>query len=238
MELIQPPIGRTFVKTSDWGDTKDIIAAILEADETAPLYTVDFAHSIPAKNINDVCSYLYQYVRDNVNYNEDPDGRQDVQMPGVLVDRKSGDCKSMSLFCASVLSNLGIPYKYRFISQDPKSDLHHVYLIVKDERGREIALDCVEDSYNKEVKYVKKKDMRSKAKIGNIVLPKTIDTNAFTMIDQTASQTIHKPLPIVSNSNFVDVAETTGNRPTATVSTKTWLLIGAAVLGIYFITRD
>jgi len=236
MELIQPPIGRTFVKTSDWGDTKDIIAAILEADETAPLYTADFAHSIPANNINDVCSYLYEYVRDNVNYNEDPDGRQDVQMPGVLVDRKSGDCKSMSLFCASVLSNLGIPYKYRFISQDPKSDLHHVYLIVKDERGREIALDCVEDRYNKEVKYVKKRDMRSKAKIGKIVLPKTIDRNAFTMPDQSATdssllepQTIHKPQPVIHNTPI---------SPTAAVSTKTWLLIGAAVLGIYFITRD
>jgi hypothetical protein len=234
--LIQPPIGHTFYKTNDWGNTKDIIAAILEADETARLYTEDFANSIPGESVEDICKFLYGYVRRNVKYNEDPDGRQDVQMPGVLVDRKSGDCKSMSLFCASVLSNLEIPYKYRFISQDPKSDYHHVYLIVDAGRGKKIALDCVEDTYNNEVKYVKKKDMKSTAKIGNIVITKITRPPAFTQA-QSFTQAQHKPLPAVQNDDTNTGVDTSVTATTG-ISTTTWMLIGAAVLGLYYFTKD
>jgi len=223
MDLIQPPIGQVFYKTNDWGDTKDIISAILEADETAPLYTVDFANSIPAENVNDICRFLYDYVRRNVAYKEDEDGRQDVQMPGVLVDKKYGDCKSMSLFCASVLKNLNIPYKYRFISQDPKSDLHHVYLVVTAENGKKITLDCVENSYNNEVKYVKKKDMRSKAKIG------AINFNPMPV------------MPVVRPASLLPASllPSTLDLPAPQAAPKpNYLLWAAAAVALYFIIKD
>ena len=253
MELIHPPIGEVFYKTNDWGNTEDIINAIIEADESAPLYTEKFALSIPYDNINDICRFLYDYVKTNVRYKEDEDGKQFVQMPGVLVNKKKGDCKSMSLFCASVLKNLGILYKYRFITQDPNSDLHHVYLIVQDENGNNIALDCVENRYNKEVKYYRKKDISTQNKIGNMlnlsqpqVRQVYNQSTPINMSAPTASIQRQAQPPVRSSQNLSQPQGTTvdlqqQNTPStgfAGLSTETWLLIAAAGLGLYYITKD
>jgi len=160
MDLIASPLGKTYTRSDAWGDTGDIIHAIQEADTLAPDYTRAFALSLHYDSVDDLCRQLWHYVRDNVRYQEDPDGYQNIQLPGPLYYSGSGDCKSMTLFTASVLANLDIPYRYRFISQDRAVDYHHVYLVVTDERGDDIILDCVEDTYGAEVPHEKQKDMK------------------------------------------------------------------------------
>jgi len=147
------------------GNTTDIIAAILHADKLCSSYTTNLAKTLSKKTVKDTCQAIYNFVTDNIEYKEDPDGLQFIQSPGHLfwgADGKGngkGDCKSMSIFCASVLQNLGIKYAYRFISESQSNDYHHVFIVVPDEKGETVILDCVDDAFNIPHNFAKVKDI-------------------------------------------------------------------------------
>lgn len=137
------------------GYTEDIMAVLLSQDNVAASQTKYIAATFYSDNdIKSTCKKIYNYVKQNVKYTEDK-GQQDVRLPSRLIHDAQGDCKSMSLFCAGVLKNLGIPYSYRFVSQNKNDDFHHVFIVVKDEAGENIYLDCVEDYFNKYYRYEK-----------------------------------------------------------------------------------
>lgn len=154
-------ISKTFSKGGY--STKDIINAILYADNLNQKYTADFAQKLKGTTIRDTCNNIWNFIKDNVEYREDKSGVQEVLSPGKLIDRGYGDCKSYSNFISSCLKNLGIPHLYRFISEDRDTDIHHVYIVALDENGKEIAIDCVIDSFDTEVPYEKKKDFKKSA---------------------------------------------------------------------------
>jgi hypothetical protein len=242
MDLIASPLGKTYNRSDAWGDTSDIIRAIQEADTLAPPYTRDFALSLHYDSVDDLCRQLWHFVRDNVQYQEDPNGYQNVQLPGPLYHSGAGDCKSMTLFTASVLANISIPYRYRFISQDRRVDYHHVYLVVTDERGRDIILDCVEDTYGAEVPHEKQKDMRvTPHKVSGIIGASTIVAR---QLQQLGGGTIQmSPLPGATDiapkgsGTLIDSGTGTYVPPArAGIPTWAWLLGGAAAL--YFLIKD
>jgi len=159
------------------GNTADIISAILYADSQSASYTKELATQLQKPTVLDTCRAIYDFVKQNIEYKEDPDGFQFVQSPGHLYwgDKSKGngqgDCKSMSVFCGSVLQNLGIKYAFRFVSQDRSKDLHHVFIVVPDEIGKPICLDCVDDCFNAHYHFSKVKDvlptrMQAVAKVG------------------------------------------------------------------------
>lgn len=156
------------------GNTSDIVAAIMQADEISIAYVEDFAHSLQGNDIAETCANIYNWVRNTIPYHEDPQGMQGIQLPGQLyLNRKQslggtgfgGDCKSMSLFCSSVLRALGnYNFKYRFISENRNENFHHVYLIVDatESAGEPcyIPLDCTLSNFAVEVPYAKKLDKK------------------------------------------------------------------------------
>jgi hypothetical protein len=249
---IAPSLGKEYKKTGAWGDTKDIIAAIMEADAMAPAFTSDFALSLPDGSIDDHCRYLWHWVRKNIQYREDPDGRQDITLPGALYTRGYGDCKSMTLFTASVIKNLyGDIYCYRFISQDANTDLHHVYLVVKDENGNDIIIDCVEDSYGVEIPHQKQKDMYPSAKKiqGPAVTPQLMTnpsaqttTGSYQGIPTANTTTIStNPSATTTPTSYVDpgtiVSPPVAPAPTSSLMSNplVWLAGG---LALYLILKD
>lgn len=152
------------------GNTSDIMAAILTADAKAAPYTTELAKSLKRSTISATCKAIFEWVRLHIEYVEDPEGFQYIQSPGHLYWGKDGkgngqgDCKSMSLFCASILQNLGLKYAYRFVSQSHGQDYHHVFVVVPDENGGLINLDCVDSSFNQQTRFAKKKDIPGGAK--------------------------------------------------------------------------
>lgn len=181
------------------GDTTDIIATILVADAKAAPYTTDQARQLAKPTVKKTCEAIYDFVRKNITYKEDPDGLQLIQSPGHLFWGKDGkgkgegDCKSMSIFCASILQNLGINYAYRFISQTRGADYHHVFIVVPDENGTIIVLDCVDSLFNSPATYVKVKDVvppscAKMAKAASIGYKKRI--GAFALYDTNQDTTL------------------------------------------------
>jgi hypothetical protein len=175
------------------GNTSDIISAIMLADKQCAPYTKDLAKQLRKSNITATCRNIWQWVKDNIEYKEDPEGYQFIQLPGYLYwgakgnKKGQGDCKSMSVFCASLLQNLGLTYAYRFISQDPGADYHHVFVVLKDESGKTITLDCVDDTFNHTQRFAKLKDVvgNQHSKIGSFTAggKPILNTGTFINVD-------------------------------------------------------
>jgi hypothetical protein len=155
------------------GNTYDIIEGIKQGDAQSIDYVLKFAPSVLGSDIATTCHNLYNFVTTTIPYKEDPPGRQDIQLPGELYSNrfkhlggtgKGGDCKSMSLFCSSVLRALGIyNFEYAFTAANANDDVHHVYLQVYDvdPTGTPyyIPLDCTLPEFGIEAPFAKKQLM-------------------------------------------------------------------------------
>lgn len=140
------------------GDTNDIVSVILHADTLAKEFTERFAPYLRGQNVKDTTKKIWDFVKTNIRYKRDQTGHERVKSPGKLWADKEGDCKSMSVFIASILQNLGIPYKYRFAhypnaARPFDKDVNHVFVVAIDERGGEIPVDTVADRWNYEEPY-------------------------------------------------------------------------------------
>lgn len=85
---------------------------------------------------------IWIFLRAKIEYKTDPDGYQFIKAPGSLVHSGFGDCKSFSIFAASILYWLQIPFVFRFFSKDSGGPFTHVYLMVIHD-GKAIPLDAV-----------------------------------------------------------------------------------------------
>jgi len=82
----------------------------------------------------------------------------------------SVDCDDISIFIASVLKNLNIPYKFRIASYKDYLGIDrgfsHVYVVIPG--SPEIIIDPVYHSFDKEKKYSKKKDFKMDKELAGI----------------------------------------------------------------------
>lgn len=140
------------------GDTRDIINTILYADSKLKGAMCKFASGFE-KSYEGLYD-LWDFVRQYINYIADEPGHERVKDPTVTWRDRSGDCKSFSLFIASILKCLQITYKYRFASYKD-DDPTHVYIIAT-LNGREVILDATIDRFDSEVSYHKKWDKMTK----------------------------------------------------------------------------
>lgn len=138
------------------GDTEDIISVILRADSLAPDFTAQFAPYLRGRTTKETAENVWNFVKAHIRYRKDRVGHERVKSPGKLWEDREGDCKSYSVFIASIFKNLGIQYKYRF-AHYPNGrldrDVNHVFPVAIDQRGREIPTDAVADYFNYEEPY-------------------------------------------------------------------------------------
>lgn len=140
--------------------TQGIIEVVLYADPKSGYYTQEFAKTLKAAKLIDTCKNIWDFLKSKIPYVLDKPGYQWIKSPGRLWEEKAGDCKSYSVFTASILKNLGIPYAYRFASYDPNdSTPTHVYVYVPLKNGKEIIIDAVwSGPFNTEKKFCYKTD--------------------------------------------------------------------------------
>ena len=139
------------------GNTQDIIKQILAADRVAGADTKLFAVHLKGKNLMETLENVWSFVKLHIRYELDPANTQYVKLPGRTFHEKFADCKSYSIFIASILQNLQIPYKYRFVSYSTSEVYTHVYIIIP-QCGKYIVLDCCMDAFNTEKSFTYKQD--------------------------------------------------------------------------------
>lgn len=139
------------------GNTDDIFDRIrldlpMAAEQTAR-FSAEL-YSLCGGDTERILRRLYGFLVKNVPFELDPEGYQFIQKPSAMVHgrKRSADCKSYSLFIASVLSNLRIPYRFKFVSWDPyDKDVKHVFIeAFPEDVERRRVLDVNLKEYNKE----------------------------------------------------------------------------------------
>lgn len=144
---------KTLVKSE--ADNADLRRAILKAVPRATNQTKKMAEYFRRSSEQETCRAIFDYIKKNIRYKADG-WRQVVQLPSAILRPGAvADCKSMSLFTASILQNLGIPYTFTLASYTDSPVPGHIYVTTK---GGCI-VDAVWGKFNSEKKANHKYDM-------------------------------------------------------------------------------
>jgi hypothetical protein len=90
-------------------DNKDIRDLLEKLIPKAKGQMVEFSKRFKGQTDEQTCRNIFNYLINHFTYVADGE-EQIIKLPSALLKKKVGDCKSFSLFTASILENLGIPY--------------------------------------------------------------------------------------------------------------------------------
>ena len=140
------------------GNTGDIVNAVLDVVPDVRNQTRDFSKQFTPDRRG--MRRLFDWVKSNIRYIEDPLGVQWIREPARLWHDREGDCKSFTVFIISVLENLGIQYVVRFSNTEKRGSkiVNHVYPVAIMPDGEQIIMDAVYDWFDAEHAYYYKID--------------------------------------------------------------------------------
>ncbi len=146
-------------------DNKDIRDLLVNLVPQAKAQMKEFSKTFRGRNNKETCKKIFDYIKNNFTYVADG-GEQIIKLPSALLKKKVGDCKSYSLFTASILENLKIPYKFVYTSYNSNPIPQHVYVVTEDG----CIIDAVYGIFNAEKKptyrYTQDMNVRYMAGIG------------------------------------------------------------------------
>lgn len=114
------------------GSTQDIIDAILSLHRDAEKMEIpDTLKKAFGENptIEKLAHELWCFVRDNIKFQDDPNGHQYITLPRRVYLTKVGDSKSYVSLIGAVLRAYKFDYTLRFVSYNRHSPPHHVYIV-------------------------------------------------------------------------------------------------------------
>ena len=146
-------------------DNKDIRDLLVKLVPKAKAQMVEFSKGFRGRTNKETCKKIFDYIKNNFTYVADG-GEQVIKLPSALFKKRVGDCKSYSLFTASILENLKIPYKFVYTSYNNNPIPAHVYVVTEDG----CIIDAVYGIFNAEKKptyrYTQDMNVRYMAGIG------------------------------------------------------------------------
>lgn len=155
--VMPPPVHEDRIWKQD-GHTDDIVDAILSAEQWNQDQTAALAPYLKGGSTSETLRNVWFFIRSNIKYRKDAPGYERVKLPAKTWADREGDCKSMSVFIAGLLKNLGIPAKYRFVSYEKGRPVTHVYVVATPKGSREVIVDAVHSKFNTEELYTSKRE--------------------------------------------------------------------------------
>ena len=143
------------------GNTADIVRVIMLADRDSGRFILEKGVAqLRGANDRETLQNIYHFVKGKVSYKADRAGHEIVRSPAYLFESAIGDCKSLSVAIGALCRALGIKYRYRFIAQGGRRNLHHVYVVATTSEGKDVVLDAVHKQFNAEPAYSRRVDLR------------------------------------------------------------------------------
>ena len=143
-------------------------------------------------NAENTGRYLFNFLKKNVRYDTEPEDYQTVKTPSAILHQGHGDCKHYASFITGVVDSLqrkGYPIKgkYRFVSDTPDKDIHHVFAVLEDvgqigATGRDYWVDPVLNSFDKRPNFYNIKDTDMAKGIGSLYHISGTDNNNLPVI--------------------------------------------------------
>ena len=163
--MSQPSFQGIDVTYKSQADNKDIRDLLVRLVPKAKAQMVEFSKGFKGRTNKETCKKIFDYIKSNFTYVADG-GEQIIKLPSALLKKRVGDCKSYSLFTASILENLKIPYKFVYTSYNNNPIPAHVYVVTEDG----CIIDAVYGIFNAEKKptyrYTQDMNVRYMAGIG------------------------------------------------------------------------
>ena len=163
--MTQPSFQGIDVTYKSQADNKDIRDLLVKLVPKAKSQMVEFSKGFKGRTNKETCKKIFDYIKSNFTYVADG-GEQIIKLPSALLKKRVGDCKSYSLFTASILENLKIPYKFVYTSYNNNPIPAHVYVVTEDG----CIIDAVYGIFNAEKKptyrYTQDMNVRYMAGIG------------------------------------------------------------------------
>ena len=163
--MSQPSFQGIDVTYKSQADNKDIRDLLVKLVPKAKAQMVEFSKQFKGRTNKETCKKIFDYIKNNFTYVADG-GEQVIKLPSALLKKRVGDCKSYSLFTASILENLKIPYKFVYTSYNNNPIPAHVYVVTEDG----CIIDAVYGIFNAEKKptyrYTQDMNVRYMAGIG------------------------------------------------------------------------
>lgn len=145
---VMPKFAGLKEKISGDADNDDLRAAIIAAVPEAVAQTKEIAPYFKATNERETAKRIFDFLKSRVKYRAD-DYRQVIQLPSAILRPGAiADCKSLSLFTAAILQNLGIPWHFVLASYSDSTIPGHIY--VQTDSG--IIIDVVWGKFDSEKK--------------------------------------------------------------------------------------
>lgn len=128
MDLVKPNQNITYkVGATNMQLQRAIEAALPAATEQMK----DKAKQFKGSTEKQTCRNIFNFLMQNIRYKVDGDN-QKIKLPSAFLREKEGDCKSYSLFTASILANLKIPFSFTYASYNPMDKTpEHIYVTTK-----------------------------------------------------------------------------------------------------------
>lgn len=152
-----------------WVDDKNqsvakIITAIRKAHDLDKTDYNNFARIFWRGNARDTAKLLFDFHKKYVVYAIEPEGDQTVKTPGRIAHDRHGDCKHYAQFTCGVcdaLNRMGFPIeaRYRFVSDLPGQEVHHVFAVVSDGKN-DYWVDPVIERFDERPTFYNTKELR------------------------------------------------------------------------------
>lgn len=182
LNVLSPYKGKKYLIKENQS-VNDIINAITEAHKIHRSEYKKIARYFLGDNKRQTAKNIYQFLRKNVPYKEEPENNQTIKSPAAIIvtgmyGTEYNDCKNYALFSAGILQGLNdlgykIPFCFRFASYDIFDKTPgHVFVVVDPNTTNEIWIDPVIKEFDYKKKYYYKKDKNMIYTISGIGQPK------------------------------------------------------------------
>ena len=159
---MQLPDGKIkLIKPSRAYTVNDIINVVVDTYNKSWRQCESIANDFLAQSELETCRKINDYIVDNITYREDGIGYQHVKTPARLIHSGFGDCKSIAILVASLLTCLRIPCKFRFVCISG-NEIGHVYVVTDSGINIDpVEVICNHRQFNEVSPYKFKKDMQA-----------------------------------------------------------------------------
>lgn len=156
--LVAPMTGQVRVTHQD-GMTSQIIAEVLDVSAESAGQTARLAEALKGATPLESCQNVFRFVRKNVRYKLDPNGKQFIKSPAAVIGTGFCDCKGYATTINDLLRCLGIRCAFRFVSFTASTSVTHVYTVAWPTPGGPlVVLDACLPRFNQQKPYTHHED--------------------------------------------------------------------------------
>jgi len=149
----------------NYADVHDTIEAVHRIVRENYPAVRDLAFSLQGNNCRQTYENIWNFVRQNIRYQNDEPGKEQLRRPQRTLHDRTGDCDDMSILISSILMNLNLPHELIIAAYKKESQWQHIYPVAYASDGTRYVIDCVPEipHFNYEAQPIKNKiviDMR------------------------------------------------------------------------------